>query len=154
MRCAHCHRLNLTIRGNALVRLREAYGLAAELLRHEAFKGMIAARIAPTDQDLASDAALDGWQMQTAGNAHHTSGTCKMEPVSDHMAVVDQYCRVHGSQGWEVADASIMPYVTRSNTNATTICLRNVSPIGCSVSRAALNMRSLTQQHHTITGEL
>jgi choline dehydrogenase len=104
-------------------RLREAVRLAAELLRHEAFKGIIAAGIAPTDQDLASDAALDAWLLKTAGNAHHTSGTCKMGPASDHMAVVDQYCQVHGMQGLRVVDASIMPNVTRSNTNATTIMI-------------------------------
>ena len=104
-------------------RLREAVRLAAALLRHEAFTGIIAARLAPTDQELASDAALDAWLLKTAGNAHHTSGTCKMGPASDPMAVLDQYCRVHGIQGLRVVDASIMPNVTRSNTNATTIMI-------------------------------
>jgi len=46
-----------------------------------------------------------------------------MGPASDHMAVVDQYGRVHGMQGLRVVDASIMPNVTRSNTNATTIMM-------------------------------
>jgi choline dehydrogenase len=104
-------------------RLREAVRLAASLLRHEAFKGIITACLAPTDQHLASDAALDTWLLKTAGNAHHTSGTCKMGPASDPMAVVDQYGRVHGMQGLRVVDASIMPNVTRSNTNATTIMI-------------------------------
>lgn len=104
-------------------RLGEAVRLAAALLRHEAFQGIIAACLAPTAQDLASAAALDAWLLQTAGNAHHTSGTCKMGPASDPMAVVDQYCRVHGIEGLRVADASIMPNVTRSNTNATTIMI-------------------------------
>jgi len=89
----------------------------------EAFKGLVAACIAPTARDVASDAALEAWLLQTAGNAHHTSGTCKMGPASDYMAVVDQYCRVHGMQGLRVVDASIMPNVTRSNTNATTIMI-------------------------------
>lgn len=104
-------------------RLGEAVRLAVALLRHEAFKGLVAACIAPTAQDVASDAALEAWLLQTAGNAHHTSGTCKMGPASDHMAVVDQYGRVHGIQGLRVVDASIMPNVTRSNTNATTIMI-------------------------------
>jgi choline dehydrogenase len=46
-----------------------------------------------------------------------------MGPASDHIAVVDQYRRVHGMQGLRVVDASIMPNVSRSNTNATTIML-------------------------------
>ncbi|MGE3541440.1 MAG: mycofactocin system GMC family oxidoreductase MftG [Candidatus Tectimicrobiota bacterium] len=104
-------------------RLREAVRLAVALLQHEAFGGLITACIAPTVQDLRSDAALDAWLMQAAGNAHHTSGTCKMGPASDPMAVVDQYCRVHGIEGLRVVDASIMPNVTRSNTNATVIMM-------------------------------
>ena len=104
-------------------RLAEAVRLATRLLRHEAFQGIIATCLAPTEQALASDAALDAWLLKTAGNAHHTSGTCKMGPAADHMAVVDQYCRVHGIEGLRVVDASIMPNVTRSNTNATTIMM-------------------------------
>ena len=46
-----------------------------------------------------------------------------MGPAWDHMAVVDQYGRVHGIQGVRVVDASIMPNVTHSNTNATTIMI-------------------------------
>jgi choline dehydrogenase len=104
-------------------RLAEAVRLATRLLRHDAFQGIIATCLAPTEQALASATALDAWLLQTAGNAHHTSGTCKMGPASDPMAVVDQYCRVHGMQGLRVVDASIMPNVTRSNTNATTIMI-------------------------------
>ena len=46
-----------------------------------------------------------------------------MGPSTDEMAVVDQYCRVHGLEGLRVADASIMPDVIRANTNATTIMI-------------------------------
>jgi choline dehydrogenase len=46
-----------------------------------------------------------------------------MGPASDNMAVVDQYCRVHDVEGLRVADASIIPYVTQANTNATAIMI-------------------------------
>ncbi len=46
-----------------------------------------------------------------------------MGPASDGMAVVDQYCRVHGLEGLRVADVSITPYLTRANTNATAIMI-------------------------------
>jgi choline dehydrogenase len=39
------------------------------------------------------------------------------------MAVVDQYCRVHGMEGLCVVDASVMPDVIRANTNATTMMI-------------------------------
>ncbi len=51
------------------------------------------------------------------------SGTCKMGPDTDSMAVVDQFSRVRGLGGLRVADASIMPDVIRANTNATSIMI-------------------------------
>ena len=45
--------------------------------------------------------------------ARHVSGTCKMGPDSDFMAVVDQYCSVKGVKSLSVVDASIMPRVRR-----------------------------------------
>jgi choline dehydrogenase-like flavoprotein len=38
----------------------------------------------------------------TAVSTTHISGACKLGPVSDENAVVDQYCRVHGleTSGW------------------------------------------------------
>ena len=46
-----------------------------------------------------------------------------MGPSSDSMAVVAQYCKVHGLDGLRVVDASVMPDVIRANTNATTIMI-------------------------------
>ena len=46
-----------------------------------------------------------------------------MGPSSDGMAVVDQYGKVHGLQGLRVADVSIIPYLTRANTNATALMI-------------------------------
>ena len=61
--------------------------------------------------------------MRNLGTSHHISGTCKMGPASDPMAVVNQYGRVHGLEDLRVADASIMPDCIRANTNATTIMI-------------------------------
>jgi choline dehydrogenase len=46
-----------------------------------------------------------------------------MGPVSDPLAVVDQYGWVRGVQGLRVADPSMIPQVTRANTNATAIMI-------------------------------
>uniref|UniRef100_A0A1Y9H2B9 Glucose-methanol-choline oxidoreductase N-terminal domain-containing protein n=1 Tax=Anopheles dirus TaxID=7168 RepID=A0A1Y9H2B9_9DIPT len=54
---------------------------------------------------------------------YHPSGTAKMGPASDPMAVVDNQLRVHGIGGLRVVDASIMPTITTGNTNAPTIMI-------------------------------
>jgi choline dehydrogenase-like flavoprotein len=104
-------------------RMRKAIRLAVRLAADPACQNLIVARITPSDTDLASDEALDDWLMRNLGTAHHVSGTCKMGPAADPMAVVSQYGRVHGLEGLWVADASIMPDCIRANTNATTIMI-------------------------------
>ncbi|HEX9868604.1 MAG TPA: GMC oxidoreductase [Candidatus Tectomicrobia bacterium] len=46
-----------------------------------------------------------------------------MGPASDPMAVVDQFCRVHGLEGLRVVDVSVMPDVIRANTNTTVMMI-------------------------------
>ncbi len=104
-----------------LQRMREAIRLRLQLAEQKPYRDIIAARIAPTDQELASDDALDTRLLKTVGSARHISGTCKMGPASDPMAVVDQYGRVHGIEGLRVVDGSILPHVTRANTQASII---------------------------------
>ncbi len=69
------------------------------------------------------DAALLAFIRATGGTIFHPSGTCKMGPETDAMAVVDARLRVHGIQGLRVADASIMPTVVSGNTNGPTIMI-------------------------------
>ncbi|KZC06464.1 Glucose dehydrogenase [acceptor] [Dufourea novaeangliae] len=60
---------------------------------------------------------------QDTGPENHQAGSCKMGPASDYMAVVDPELRVHGIRGLRVADTSIMPQVTSSNTAAPAIMI-------------------------------
>jgi choline dehydrogenase len=46
----------------------------------------------------------------------HPVGSCRLGNGPDD--VVDQECRVHGARNLRVADASIMPRITTTNTNA------------------------------------
>ena len=46
-----------------------------------------------------------------------------MGPVSDTMAVVNQYCGVHGLRGLYVVDASVMPTIVRAGLNANVIMM-------------------------------
>ena len=104
-------------------RLREGVRIIIDMMEHESFKDIVEELISPVESDLASDETLDQWMLENVWIGQHLSGTCKMGPDSDPMAVVDQSGRVHGIQGLRVADASIMPDVIRANTNATTIMI-------------------------------
>ena len=72
---------------------------------------------------MASDEALDHWIRTSIGSSHQVSGTCKIGPDSHPMAVVDQHCRVKGVTGIWIADSSVIPQVTRANTNAKAIMI-------------------------------
>jgi choline dehydrogenase len=50
----------------------------------------------------------------------HPAGTCKMGPGSDMTAVTGATGAVHGLEGLYVADASVMPSITRGNINLPT----------------------------------
>ena len=104
-------------------RLREAVREMVELFEDPGFATVINNRIAPTDEQVASDELLDGWIASTLSIAGHTCGTCKMGPETDLNAVVNQRCEVHGVEGLRVIDASVMPEIPRANTNATAIMI-------------------------------
>ncbi|MGC2411894.1 MAG: mycofactocin system GMC family oxidoreductase MftG [Stellaceae bacterium] len=108
---------------NDIRRVREGLRMAANLLESHAYKEVVDRRIHPVDEVLGDDDALDLWIRQTVGSARHVSGTCKMGPDEDPMAVVDQYCRVKGVQGLWVADASVMPRIPRSGGAHATVIM-------------------------------
>ena len=108
---------------NDMRRMRDAVRLAADMLESDAYQDVMEHRTAPTDDVLSSDEDLDAWIRQTVGTSRHVSGTCRIGPDGDPMAVTDQQCRVRGVQGLWIADSSIMPQVTRANTNATAIMI-------------------------------
>jgi len=59
----------------------------------------------------------------TTGPENHQASSLRMGPVSDKWSVVDQELRVIGIQDLRVSDASAMPVVTSSNTNAPTVMI-------------------------------
>ena len=87
---------------------------------------------APALQQYVRDETLPGTHIQTddelldyarrnGGTCYHASCTCMM---GQHpMSVVDSALRVHGIDGLRVIDASVMPAVTSTNTNAPTIMI-------------------------------
>jgi predicted dehydrogenase (TIGR03970 family) len=108
---------------NDIGRVRDGLRFAIRLLESGAYKDVADYRIHPTDDILASDDAFDLWIRQTVGTARHVSGTCKMGPDTDPMAVVDQHGRVKGIQGLWIADASVMPRIPRSGGAHATVIM-------------------------------
>ncbi|HXC26888.1 MAG TPA: GMC family oxidoreductase N-terminal domain-containing protein [Stellaceae bacterium] len=71
--------------------------------------------------DVQSDAELLDYARANGSTVYHASCSCMM---GDHaMSVVDDQLRVHGIEGLRVIDASVMPAVTSTNTNAPTIMI-------------------------------
>jgi choline dehydrogenase len=104
-------------------RLRAGVRWCVDLFQAPVFGETVDDRISPNAADLATDDSLDAWMLDNVSIAGHTCGTCKMGPDTDGMAVVDQFCRVHGMSGIRVIDASITPDIPRANTNATAIMI-------------------------------
>jgi choline dehydrogenase-like flavoprotein len=70
-----------------------------------------------------SDAEIDAALRKIVNTAYHPTGTCKMGPDSDPMAVVDGRLRVRGVSGLRVVDASVMPEIISGNTSAPTMMI-------------------------------
>tara|TARA_B110000196_G_C21014001_1_gene599363 strand:- start:52 stop:1023 length:972 start_codon:yes stop_codon:yes gene_type:complete len=106
-----------------LSRMREAVRKCVQVLEHDDYKPIVKQLLEPQPADMESDETLDLWIKRSVTTTQHISGTCKMGPDSDPMAVVDQRGNVKGLEGLRVADASIMPDCIRANTNCTTIMI-------------------------------
>ena len=73
--------------------------------------------------NVQSDDELLDVARQRGTTTFHPAGTCRMGPLSDPTAVVDDQLRVHGIEGLRVIDASIMPLMLSANLNAATMMI-------------------------------
>jgi choline dehydrogenase len=71
--------------------------------------------------DIQSDDEFLDYARRTGTTVFHASCSCRMGP--DPLSVVDEQLRVHGLDRLRVIDASVMPAVTSTNTNAPTIMI-------------------------------
>lgn len=94
--------------------------LAREILRQPALKPYVLAERLP-GPDVRTEEDYFAYACRHAKTDHHPAGTCRMG--SDPDAVVDTRLRLNGIAGLRVVDASVMPTVVSSNTNAPTIMI-------------------------------
>ena len=71
--------------------------------------------------DHRSDSELLEYAKGTGLTVYHPVGTCRMGKAGE--GVVDTELRVHGLAGLRIADASVMPTMPASNTNAPSIMI-------------------------------
>ncbi len=94
--------------------------LAQEIMRQDALKPFVLAERQP-GPDVRTDEDYFNYACAHAKTDHHPAGTCRMG--SDPAAVVDLELRFNGIDGLRVVDASVMPSLISSNTNAATIMI-------------------------------
>ncbi len=94
--------------------------LARDIMRQSALAPYVLAERLP-GPDVQTDADYFAYACTHAKTDHHPAGTCRMG--ADPQAVVDPQLRLNGIAGLRVVDASIMPNVVSSNTNAATIMI-------------------------------
>ena len=73
--------------------------------------------------DVRTDEEILDFVRGIGTTAFHVMGTCRMGPVTDSGAVVDDRLRVHGMERLRVVDASVMPLMTSANTNAAVLMI-------------------------------
>ena len=100
--------------------LRRSVRLTREILAQPALAPFCGEELSPGSQ-MQSDAEIDSFVRRGVETCYHPVGTCRMGTTED--CVVDQECRVRGTRGLRVVDASIMPSIVSGNTNAPTIMI-------------------------------
>ena len=91
----------------------------AEALAAEPALAQVIVRETRPGPEAPDDAALLEYAKECGQTAWHTVGSCRIGAPDD--SVVDTRLRVHGLQGLRVADASVLPTIPSSNTNAAAI---------------------------------
>jgi choline dehydrogenase len=112
---------------------------ARRIFATPALKQFVREETLPGDHIQTDDELLD-YARRNGSTCYHASCTCMMglHPTS----VVDNELRVHGIDGLRVIDASVMPTVTSTNTNAPTIM---IAEKGAAMIKGAARQRIAAQ---------
>lgn len=95
---------------------------ARQLLATKPIGPKIAEELLP-GSDIASDEALVEYCGRTVKTNYHPSGSARMGPDDDPMAVLDNRMRLRGIDNLRVIDCSAIPFIPSANTNAAALML-------------------------------
>jgi len=98
----------------------EAIRCTRNIMTQPAFDRYRGAEMAPGEA-VDGDAEILDFVARQGESAYHPCGTCRMGTDAD--AVVDAMLRVHGVEGLNVVDASVMPTITNGNLNAPVVMI-------------------------------
>jgi choline dehydrogenase len=92
-----------------------------EIYAQPAFRDLVTDEEYFPGKHVTSTEGLEAFARQKGGTVYHPVGTCRMG--SDAGSVVDERLRVRGVAGLRVIDASVMPRLVSTNTNAAAIMI-------------------------------
>lgn len=92
-----------------------------EIFAQPAFKDLVTGEEHFPGNHISTDHALEQFAREKGGTVYHPVGTCRMG--EDATAVVDSRLRVRGVDKLRVIDASVMPRMVSTNTNAAAIMI-------------------------------
>jgi choline dehydrogenase len=92
-----------------------------DIYQQASFRDLITSEEYLPGNSIRTAAELEWFARQKGGTVFHPTGTCRMG--SDDRAVLDPQLRVNGVQGLRVIDASAMPNIVSTNTNAASIMI-------------------------------
>ena len=96
--------------------------LARRLAGTRAMQPFVAGEYRPGAEARSDDDLLE-FARNTGGTIFHPSGTTRMGPGSDRLAVVDAELRVHGVDALRVVDCGVMPTLVSGNTNVPVVMI-------------------------------
>jgi choline dehydrogenase len=91
-----------------------------DIYRQPTFRKLVDSEYLP-GESAGDDAALEAFARNKGGTVFHPTSTCRMG--SDERAVLDPSLRVRGVERLRVIDASAMPTMVSTNTNAAAIMI-------------------------------
>jgi choline dehydrogenase len=92
-----------------------------EIYRQPSFRDLSTGEEYLPGNDVTTAEALERFARTKGGTVFHASGTCRMG--GDARSVVDAQLRVRGVERLRVIDASVMPTMVSTNTNAASIMI-------------------------------